>query len=145
MLTDVGQRTRAWVCVVVVVGGIGVVPVVLDRDSYPVSTYPMFSERRTTTETVDTAILVVDGRQRRLSPSAIADTDEVILAAATVSDAIATGSADVLCQEIAGRVDGAGEIEVVTEQYDSVRWYEGDKLPLARVVHATCPTGQDGT
>jgi hypothetical protein len=55
-----------------------------------------------------------------------------------VSDAIANGTADVLCREIAERVDRAGEVEVVTEQYDSVRWYQGDKTPLNRTVHATC-------
>jgi len=149
----VGQRVRAWLWVVGVVGVLGVVPVVLDRDSYPVSTYPMFSYRRTTTETVDTAILVVDGDVRRLSPTTIADTDEVILAAATVSNAIASGTAAVLCAEIAGRVGtvenaaggsggaSAAEIRVVTERFDSVRWYEGDKEPLERVVHATCPAG----
>ena len=55
----------AWLCVAAVVGVLGVVPVVLDRDSYPMSTYPMFSYRRTTTETVDTAVVVVDGPARR--------------------------------------------------------------------------------
>jgi len=133
-----GQRRRAWLVVAAVVGVLGVVPVMLDRDSYPISTYPMFSHRRTTTETVDTAILVADGRVRRLTPSTIAATDEVILAAATVSNAIAAGTAQVLCAEIAARVDDSGEIQVVTEQYDSVRWYEGDKTPLMRVVHASC-------
>ena len=140
-----GQRTRAWLVVAAVVGVLGVVPVVLDRDSYPISTYPMFSHRRTTTETVDTAILVEAGQVRRLSPSTIAATDEVILAAATVSNAIAGGTADVLCAEIAARVDPPGEIQVVTEQFDSVRWYEGDKEPLMRVVHASCTVTGDGT
>lgn len=138
-----GQRTRAWLVVAAVVGILGVVPVVLDRDSYPISTYPMFSYRRTTTETVDTAILVDEGQVRRLSPSTIAATDEVILAAATVSNAIAGGTAHVLCAEIAARVDPPGEIQVVTEQFDSVRWYEGDKTPLMRVVHASCAATGD--
>ena len=138
-----GQRTRAWLVVAAVVGILGVVPVVLDRDSYPISTYPMFSYRRTTTETVDTAILVDEGQVRRLSPSTIAATDEVILAAATVSNAIAGGTADVLCAEIAARVDPPGEIQVVTEQFDSVLWYEGDKTPLMRVVHASCAATGD--
>ena len=119
---------------------IGVVPVVLDRDSFPVSTYPMFSTRRTTTETVDTAVLVRDGQTRRLSPQKIADTDEVILAAATVSRAIADGTSETLCEEIAQRTGAdSGEVQVVTEQYDSVRWYEGDHTPLQRIVHASCP------
>lgn len=136
-----GVRTRAWSWVAAVVLLLGVVPVVLDRDSYPVSTYPMFSHRRSSTDSVDTAILVRDGDVQRLSPSEIGATDEVILAAATVSQAIAQGSAAALCADIADRVGGSGEVQVVTERYDSVRWYEGDREPLSRVVHASCAAG----
>jgi hypothetical protein len=141
MLASMGERTMAWACVAAVVVVVGLVPLALDRDSYPLSTYPMFSNRRSTAESVDTAVLIRDGKLRRLSPSLIADTDEVILAAATVKRAIAAGTAATLCTEIAERVGGRGEIEVVTERFDSVRWYEGDKEPLSRTVHARCPSG----
>ena len=141
MLTAVAQRIRAWLCVGAVVVVVGVVPVMLNRDSFPLSTFPMFSSRRTTTEDVDTAVLMQDGVEIRLSPGLIAATDEVILAAAVVSNAIAAGTADQLCADIARRVHRAGEIQVVSEQFDSVRWYRGDRTPLRRQVHATCPAG----
>jgi hypothetical protein len=140
----VGVRTRARAvalgCVVVV----GVVPVALNRDSFPLSTFPMFASKRTSSETVDTAVAVADQRVWRLDPQRIGGTDEVIQAAATVSDAIAAGHADRLCAEIARRVSTAGPreataVEVVTEQYDSIGWFAGDRTPLARVVHAHCP------
>jgi hypothetical protein len=140
---EVPERVRGWVAVIVVVVVIGFVPVMLDRDSYPLSTYPMFSTRRTAVSTVNTAVAVGDGVDR-LSPELIAATDEVIQAAATVSDAIARGETDALCEDIAARVatggpTGATAIEVVSERFDAVAWYDGNRQPLGRVVHARCP------
>lgn len=123
---------------IAVVVVIGVVPLALDRDSYPLSTYPMFSSRRTSSERVDTAVRVVDGVTRRLTPIDIAGTDEVIIAAVVVSNSIRRGEADRLCAEISGRFDGVGRIEIVTERYDALRWYEGDRVPISREVHAVC-------
>jgi hypothetical protein len=79
----------------------------------------------------------------RLDPERIAATDEVILAAVTVSDAINSGHGDRLCAEIARRVASAGPreaaaVEVVTERYDALEWFAGHRTPLARVVHARC-------
>ncbi|NDB05953.1 MAG: hypothetical protein EBX95_09460, partial [Acidimicrobiia bacterium] len=102
------------------------------------STYPMFSSRRSTTETVDTAVAIFDGGIERLTPLQIAGTDEVIIAARTVSIAIEGGTADELCREILDRVDGADRVEVITERFDALRWYEGDREPLQRTVHASC-------
>ena len=122
----------------------GLVPVALDRDSFPLSTFPMFSSRRTSTERVDTAVAVLaDGSVRRLSPERIGGTDEVILAGATVSRAVASGGAAGLCAEIAARVaaggpSGAVRVEVVSETFDAVAWYDGRRDPLARTVHADC-------
>lgn len=138
------QRRIAWAAAIAVVVVVGVVPVALDRDSFPLSTYPMFSYRRTSTEVVDTAVATEPGgRTWRLSPVQIAATDEVITAAATVSDAIAAGRTDDLCAQIAARVaddgpDDATAIEVVSERYDAIEWFEGNHTPLERDVHARC-------
>lgn len=124
---------------------VGIVPLVLDRDSFPLSTYPMFSTKRSTAESVDTAVAIdAAGRIERLGPERIAGTDEIILATATVGGAIAAGTTDQLCQEIARRVasvgpDSAVTVEVVTERFDAVRWYDGDREPLDRRVHSDCP------
>lgn len=137
---------RAWAVVAVLVILLGVFPAVTRRDSYPVSDYPMFSTRRTATEAVDTAVAVAGedgGEVWRLDPRLIAATDEVIIAAVTVSNAVNTRTADLLCADIAGRVAASGpaaaeRVEVVTERYDAVRWFEGDRTPLERQVHASC-------
>jgi hypothetical protein len=116
-------------------------PGVTDRDSFPLSNYPMFSYGRPRVTSFDTAVGVsADGRRARLSPTVIAGGYEVIHAAATVTKAITDGDADGLCTEIAERAQGRfARIEVVTETYDTVRWFAGDETPLARDVHASCP------
>jgi hypothetical protein len=139
------RRPLAYIVIAAVLGVVGFVPLVLDRDSYPLSTYPMFSTRRSTAETVDTAVAVdADGTIHRLGPQRIGGSDEIILATATVSGAIGVGTVDQLCTEIADRVAGDGpasaaSVEVVTERYDAIRWYRGDHQPIERVVHASCP------
>lgn len=139
------ERRKAVAALVAVVVLLGVVPLALDRDSFPLSTYPMFSSPRSSAESVDTAVAVAaDGSATRLSPTVIAGTDEVIIATVTVSNAIRARTTDQLCTEIAQRVAGlpagraAVAVEVVTERFDAVRWYEGDRTPLERRVHARC-------
>ncbi len=127
---------------------IGVVPVALDRDSYPLSTYPMFSSRRTAVEPVHTAVLVaVDGTIRRLSPTQISGNDEVIIAAQLVYEAIRRDGGAVLCADIASRLSTAWtgtEVEIATERYDAIDWYEGRTSPISRVVHTSCRVSGDG-
>jgi hypothetical protein len=142
-----GEGARAWLTIGVVVAVLGVFAVVTRRDSYPVSDLPMFSRRREAVGQVTTAVAVDDARPDaqvwRLDPPRIAGTDEVIIAAVTVHNAVNDGQADVLCAEIAERVARRGPfdatgVEVVTERFDAVAWYSGDRTPLARTVHARC-------
>ena len=101
----------------------------------------MFSSRRTTTESVNTAVFVdASGSIYRLNPEIIAGTDEVILTAQTVSLSIANGTTAQLCAEIRDRFDAktTGQIEIVTEVFDAVNWYADDKSPISRTIHATC-------
>jgi hypothetical protein len=139
----VTNRARAWTALVAVVVVVGVVPYAMDRDSFPLSTYPMFAEQRTSAETVDTAVGIAGDKVLRLGAERIAGADEPILAAATVSAAIANGGADGLCRDVAARVANEGPreatiVEVITERYDAVAWFDGDHTPLERVVHARC-------
>lgn len=122
---------------------IGVVPLVLDRDSYPLSTYPMFSSRRTAIEPVHTAVLVdSEGEVTRLSPTQISGNDEVIIAAQLVYESIGRDGGVILCDDISRRIvepsTRGATIEIVTERYDAIAWYEGRRSPISRVVHASC-------
>jgi hypothetical protein len=137
-------RVRRWR--VYAISGVAVAAVVLpaftDEDSFPLSNYPMFSYDRGRVTALDTAVgVTAEGARERLSPEVIAGGYEVIHASRTVSKAIHTGDAASLCAEIAGRADDdLVAIEVVTETYDTIRWFDGEETPIGRVVHATCET-----
>ena len=122
-------------------------PAWIERDSYPLSTYPMFSYRRARVEVVDTAVgYDTAGWRVRLTPTIIAGGREVIHAAVTVSTAIAQGDTDALCNEIAARATARrpplARIEVVSETHDVITYFAGGATPLAVVVHASCEVGR---
>jgi hypothetical protein len=138
---------RAWAYVVSVAALALVFSPVLrpsQRDSYPLSTYPMFSYDRGRESALPTAVGVTDdGQVRRLSPELISGGYEPVHAFATVGASIANGDTPDLCREIAQRTarSRAGvfvAIEVVTEVHDVVAWFEGHKEPSQRIVHARC-------
>jgi hypothetical protein len=116
------------------------------RDGFPLSNYPMFATDVGSTAVVDTAVgLQADGRLVTLSPMLVTGTDEVILAASTVSNAVAGGAdrASRLCAEIAGRVAGhrpeVVQVRIATETLDAVGWFDGQMTPSDVEVRATCP------
>jgi hypothetical protein len=97
-------------------------------DAFPLSTYPMFAERRPTTLTMDYALgETSNGERRTLSPR-LAGTGEVLQAYA-LFDRVAHGPREGLqrlCTQIAARVaaDPAYRevvaIRIVTGQHDAV-------------------------
>jgi hypothetical protein len=89
---------------------------------------------------VPTVVAVRRGSVERLSPSAIAGTDQVIEASVVVADAVRAGPAATaaLCEEVLGRVEGADEVRVVVERHDAVRWAAGDEEPVERRVVGSC-------
>lgn len=112
-----------------------------DSDSYPLSTYPMFSSDRGREAAIATAVGIdPDGVVSRLGPEAISGTDEVILAAATVGAAVRDDQAESLCEEIARRLSGSSYLTVVvrTEVIDVVDHLAHDAAPLEVHEHATC-------
>jgi hypothetical protein len=138
-------RVRAWLAAGLAVVVVGAVPFLLDRDSFPLSTFPMFAADIDRTQAVDTAVAVGgDGTAIRLTPAEIGGTTVVNQAADVVTTAIVGSRAGELCAAIAARLDGrpaAVAVEVVTERYDALRWFDGQRAPVGRVVHARCPVG----
>ena len=96
---------RAWAYVVSVCAVALVFSPVLrpsQRDSYPLSTYPMFSYDRGRESSLPTAVgVTADGAMLRLSPELISGGYEPVRAFATVEASIANGDTEVLCEEIA--------------------------------------------
>ena len=113
-------------------------------DSYPLSSYPMFSTDRPARADLATVVgVTAAGEAVRLSPELIAGADEPILAAATVSGSIRTGQSDQLCAEVADRLQATGldvvEAVVRTEHVDVVTHVAEGTDPLAVTIHARCP------
>jgi hypothetical protein len=115
------------------------------RDSFPLSNYPMFANDRGPVTLVNTVLGVDrDGELHTLSPEIIGGSDEVILAASTVTRAIRGGTTDHLCRSAADRADpGAGDgelilLRVVTHRYDTVDYLQGDREPIDETIHAEC-------
>ncbi|HYF44980.1 MAG TPA: hypothetical protein VD926_02140 [Acidimicrobiales bacterium] len=135
-----GNRGR-WL-VTVAVGLVVLAPAVLPdpEDDFPISTYPMFTAERGEVVDLDTAVLVDGDGRHRLSPEAVGGTDEIVAAAVAVSRAVVEGEAALsrLCAEIADRVDGPGDVEIVTERHDALALLQDGADPLAVTVHETC-------
>jgi len=113
-------------------------------DSFPASSYPMFARDRAREATVHHVVGITDdGRHRPIPPPLVAN-DEVLQAAATIAGAIRTGRAQPLCEEVAARI--ADEtlwrefawIEVTSDRYDVITYFEGATTPSHRNIHARC-------
>lgn len=111
-------------------------------DSFPLSNYPMFSGRASPETAIPHAIAIdAEGERSILPPSAVFN-DEIVQAWETLRQAINAGPEATLdlCNQIATRAgDHAVSVEIVTDHFDAIRYFEGDKTPLDSTVHATCP------
>ncbi len=119
-----------------------VAPVVLDRDSHPLSTYPMYSSARGREVTLPGALALTDrGDEQRLSLGEVGASSDPLIVAGELRSAIRAGRADERCQEIAGRVRDPGvvTVAVVIERHDVVAQVQGEPSLIERTVHATCP------
>jgi hypothetical protein len=135
------DRTR-WLVTVAVALAV-VAPALLPEasDGFPISTYPMFTSERDAVMALDTVVLVDGNDRQRLSPAEIGGTDEIVLAAVTVTNAIRGGPEALarLCREVAARVDGPGTIEIATETHDTVALLQDDAEARDVQVHERCP------
>ena len=117
-------------------------PVALDRDSFPLSTYPMYARVRANEVSLATAQGIDDEeRPHALSLPTIGASDDPLIVAGELRAAISDGRSDERCREIAARVAGDGfvAIEVVIERHDVVDQASGRPSLLTRTVHARCP------
>lgn len=115
-------------------------------DSFPLSTYPMFSTDRGERSSVATVVgLDAAGDEHRLSPGLVGGSDEPMLAVATAARAARQGRAagERLCEQVAARVaasgrDGLDRVALQVETYDPVAHFTGGRGRLATRVLATC-------
>jgi hypothetical protein len=134
----VGSRRRL---LAVVVGTVVLIaPALRDHDSFPLSTYPIYASARPREATFVTAQgQGADGSAHRLSIDVIARTDDPLIAASRVADAVAAGRADELCAEIASRAPtDVVAVAIVRERHDVVDGARGKESLLQREQLARC-------
>jgi len=118
------------------------------KDSFPLSTYPMFSFQKDRKATLEHVVgLTPDGRELFIPPRLIAN-DEVLQARATIHRTVRRGrlATRKLCAEVAERLRGeSGELGTVTTvevrraTYDSVEYFTKHAPPTHSKVFARCP------
>ncbi len=134
------NRTR-WVVTVAVALAVAAPAALPDAsDGFPISTYPMFTSDRGRVIALDTVVLVDGDDRDRLSPEVVGGTDEIVLAAVIVGDAVDGGrdALERLCREVAERVGRSGTVEIVTETHDTIALLQDDAPPLHVQVHHRC-------
>ncbi|MEM1030580.1 MAG: hypothetical protein AAGN82_09530 [Myxococcota bacterium] len=123
-------------------------PLLHGRDSFPLSTFPMFSRARPTELALDHVVLVGPEGHREPVPPALVFSREVLQTKVAVQRAVrrGRGPALALCREVAGRLASSpsppavgATVEVRTDRYHVLRYAEGDDTPLEQRVHARCP------
>ncbi|MBX3199452.1 MAG: hypothetical protein KF894_15065 [Labilithrix sp.] len=115
-------------------------------DSFPISSYPMFS--RGTIGAVNElahAVLVLDGGGRAPASPALLGTPEPMVATAIVRAHLARGSSEDLCAAVAARARSARPeavaVEIVRSRFDARRYFSAEpdaREPLERTVYARC-------
>lgn len=121
------------------------------EDSFPLSSYPMFSHGRTSSEASITHVVAVglDGSRTIVPPQEVASS-AVMQTLVTIQASVHAGpaSAKRFCREVAGRLTrsahpklrAAASVEIETARIDSIRYLGGDTEPLSRTLHARCKT-----
>jgi len=107
-------------------------------DSYPISSYPMFSRGDLGDRLALTHAVHVDaeGRRRPVPPVHVGSAEPMI-AMTMLARAVAEGRAGDLCRAIAAR-GPEGTIEIAWSVYDTKAYFAGDRAPRENVVHARC-------
>ncbi|MEM7436519.1 MAG: hypothetical protein AAF436_15285 [Myxococcota bacterium] len=118
-------------------------------DSFPLSTFPMFSRAKRDPGLVITQVLAVrgDGRRTPLPPELSTGNEEVIQAMRMIHDGVYSDRkrARAFCEEIAERVRDAGSewedvkrIEFARSHFDTVAYFEKGPEPITRKTLKQC-------
>lgn len=118
-------------------------------DSYPLSSYPMFSHGRTSSEASITHVVAVGrmGERMVVPPHEIASST-VMQTLVTIQRSVDAGPASTkrFCRDIAKRLAASNDprlrdsiaIEIETARIDAIAYLGGNTTPLTRTLHARC-------
>lgn len=116
-----------------------------ERDSFPLSTYPMFARRLANPTVYFVERVDEKGRARRLTPEQVSG-QEVMQSFKTIRRAVRGGPSAVekLCRAIATRLakrerrERFVQLRVVGASFDPVLYFTEDAAPEERTVEGTC-------
>jgi hypothetical protein len=140
-------RERAWaIAFGTVLLALVFLPVATNSNGFPLSNYPMFSKHRDTNVKVAHVVARSRTGHDRPVPPRLLDTAEIMQASQTaVVAAKSDAGAAELCARVAANVARAGtawadvdRLELRTDRYDAVRYWQGERTPKRSQVHATC-------
>jgi hypothetical protein len=113
-------------------------------DSFPLSTYPMFSGRQSRIVDITHVVgFTPSGERAILAPEALG-TDEVVQAFETSRQAAAAGQheSQALCEEAADwgakHRSEAISYALVTDRFDALAYFEGNETPASTTIHSQC-------
>ncbi len=141
---SVSSRLRALVTIALALAIVW--PLTRDRrwDSFPISSYPMFSRGDLGTVNQLAHVLLVrsDGTRTPATPSMVGS-PEPMIAMSIVRAHVDRGTAAELCRAVAerARATDAVAVEVVTSVFDSRRYFSASpeaRAPLERAVASRC-------
>jgi hypothetical protein len=143
----VSRARRLWGIAVTIAAALAVVwPTLSDaRDSFPLSTFPMFAAERGFPE-LDTLRGVTAEGERVSLPPKLLGTTEVMQARAIVARAAAGGkkAARQLCSSVAQRLASSPDfvhvqqLELSTDRYDAIRYFTESTAPIRSRIRARC-------
>lgn len=122
------------------------------RDDFPLSNYPMFSERKDPRVSIQQVVARTEAGTETVLPPEFVANEEVMQAAATLRRAMAAGSEALgaLCLEIAARVAAssdadlreAREVLIFSRRVHAVRYFSGDRRPEHEELLSRCEVGR---
>lgn len=144
---DEATNFRRWPAALfsVVMLGLTIAPVAREHDSFPLSSYPMFSSVRTKPWIAVVVGRDAAGEQRPIPPRLVANA-EVMQAVQTIANAVKRKQAKPLCERVAARIADEPqwadvvEVEVQSRQFDPYTYFtqvEG-RTPLKVRTRARC-------
>lgn len=124
------------------------------EDSFPLSTYPMFSHGRPNPDLVLTQALAVfpNGDRKPLPPKLATGNEEVIQAMRMILDETYGGQerAKSFCRDVVDRINRSSSprwkdaiaVEIARSHFDTVAYFEKAPEPLSRRTLQRCPVEQ---
>lgn len=118
-------------------------------DSFPVSSYPMFSHGRSSSEaSITHVVAIAENGARTIVPPGEVASSAVMQTLITIQESVHAGPASTkrFCRDIARRLAdssrvelrNAVSVEIETARIDAVRYLGGDTAPIERTLHARC-------